>query len=230
LRGGLHWLALGFLLLAVTFLAVKFAVPLMHHDHKKAAQEQERKLFRAIGKGDQEMVRRLLLTGVNPDAVLQGKTLLEIALKMNEIEIAEILYESGASLSIRGRNVNGLFLQEINRDNTKGAHFLLRHGADANAAFYGDYSALCSAAAHGNTELMQVLLEHGANVNFVGERGNTPLISAASAQRLEAMKLLLARGVNVSPRNAAGYTPLRIAKENRNGEMVTLLTNAGAIE
>ncbi len=202
----------------------------MHTDHKKAVEERELKLFQAVGRGDQVMVRRLLLTGVNPNAIHKGHTPLELALRENEIEVAEILVERGASFSFGGRSLNGFLLQEINRNNTKGALFLLRHGADANVAFYGDFTVLCSAAAHGNTELVLALLDRGANINFVGEKGNTPLISAAYNQRLEAMKLLLERGVNVSPRNAAGDTPLRIARTMRNGEMVTLLTNAGAIE
>lgn len=230
LDNGLHWFALGFLLLSVTLLTLYFALPLLRQDHQKAAQERELKLFQAVARGDQVMVRRLLLTGVNPNAVRQRQTALQLAVKREELEVAELLVDGGAKFSSGGKSLSGLFLQEINLNNTRAAEFLLRHGADANAAFYGDATVLCIAAAHGNVELMHVLLNHGADGNFVGKNGNTPLISAANNQHLEAMKLLLKRGVNVSPRNAAGYTPLRIAREKRNVEMMTLLTNAGAIE
>jgi len=50
---------------------------------------------------------------------------------------------------------------------------LLRHGADANAQQHGGYTALHSAAQHGNEELVQALLLAGASTSLSDDQGKT---------------------------------------------------------
>jgi ankyrin repeat protein len=221
----------------VLIVLIAAGVTAAHHlfsrqQQERAAGEQERAIsfHRAIAKGEQDKVRRLLVTGVNPDIKVKNQTALETAIKNQEFEIAGLLLSNGASLAAMNRNGEALFLQLVNANNTAGALFLLRNGISANTSFPENHVVLMSAAAHGNRELVLALLEKGADVNAVGTDGTTPLISAAWNQHVEIMKLLVDRGAAISPRTARGYTPLKIAREKRNPAMIEFLEKAGALE
>jgi ankyrin repeat protein len=72
---------------------------------------------------------------------------------------------------------------------------LLDKGADVNAKWRYDTTALLMASGRGHLEVVQLLIERGANVNVKDTfYGQTPLSSAAQRGSAEVVALLLAKG------------------------------------
>lgn len=72
-------------------------------------------------------------------------------------------------------------------------------------------TALDSAAAKGDLEMVKLLLESGANPNAQGPMKMTPLTAAVRAKRLDIVELLLDHGADPTVAGRDGQTPLQIA-------------------
>ncbi len=110
-----------------------------------------------------------------------GYTALSWASIRGNLEIAQLLMESGAD--VNGRSMFGLPLTSAAlRNQTKMARLLLQHGAHVDAiAPVGGWTPLMWAAAneYGDADLVKLLIEHGADVN--AQRGSWgPLMGAQS--------------------------------------------------
>lgn len=91
--------------------------------------------------------------------------------------------------------------------------FLLRHGADVNAATHWGTTALKEAARKGSPQVVQALLKAGADVDQLDNRHESALFNAVRYRRLWAVDMLLARDAHVGIKNDLGYTPLMYAVE-----------------
>ncbi|MSP20431.1 MAG: ankyrin repeat domain-containing protein [Alphaproteobacteria bacterium] len=121
--------------------------------------------------------------------------------------------------------------------------FLLRHGANVNAAQprTGEtplHSALCKAGRPYFAHVVRLLLAHGANANArttpgvetgafmrdIRTKGETPLHRAAAYGDETTIKLLLDHGADREVRDAAGDSPLTWASAHlRPGSVLSLL-------
>lgn len=114
--------------------------------------------------------------------------------------------------------------------------FLLRHGADANAASKNQMrvTPLHSAVAHRDPEIatamVESLLSSGAKVNVAQDGGWTPLHQAAAHGQLEIMKLLLDQKADVNAKSDDGSTPLRMAQNKGFSEAAEMLQQHGATQ
>jgi hypothetical protein len=97
--------------------------------------------------------------------------------------------------------------------------FLLKHGAEIDAANNAGETALLLAAKRGNTSMIALLLERGAAVNAADAEGRTALMHAAThksshprythtmpRRKYETITLLLARGARLDLCDHAGQT------------------------
>jgi ankyrin repeat protein len=112
----------------------------------------------------------------------------------------------------------------------------LKDGADVNSSLLASLGTpLIMAATGGDYEGVKLLVDHGADVNAVDTEGYTPLISAVLSNNKDSVQLLIARGADVNKERVwtvrgeqTRISPLVIARHKGNGEIVKLLTEAGA--
>lgn len=182
-------------------------------------------LFEKIEEGDIAAVESLLLQGVNPNAIREGKSALAQAARRGRTEIVALLLAHGADPNIE--DSNALFDAAF-RGHVEIVRLLLEKGANASANGYEDHTVLITTM-HGaiayaspaalrrislgedyrpdffdgvppdaHLRITRMLIEHGANLNVVADCGETALIGAAMSANVELVRELLARGANVN--------------------------------
>ena len=158
----------------------------------------------AAQKGNKDAVRSLLQrkADVNMPQV-DGTTALHWAVRLDDIETADLLIAAGAKVSTANREgVLPLQLAALNGNATM-IDKLLKAGANANAPLtkFGD-SALMIASRTGKIDAVRTLLDNGAQVNAKETwGGTTALMWAVSEGHLDTAKLLIERGADVSARS-----------------------------
>jgi ankyrin repeat protein len=158
----------------------------------------------AAMKQNRDAVRSLLRqkTDVNAPQV-DGTTALHWAVRLDDLDTADLLIRAGAKVSIANREgVTPLQLAALN-GNAAMIEKLVKAGADPNAPLTpsGD-TALMLASRTGTADAIKVLLETGANVNAKETWGGTTALMAAAAERHPAaVKMLIDRGADVSARS-----------------------------
>jgi uncharacterized protein len=158
----------------------------------------------AAAKGDRNAVRSLIQRKVDVNvAQVDGTTALHWAVRVDDLDMAEMLIAAGARVTAASREgVTALQLAAIN-GSAPMLQKLLKAGADPNAPLdqFQD-TALMMAARTGKAEALRVLLETGAKVN-VAETwgGTTALMWAASEHHAAAVKVLIDAGADVNARS-----------------------------
>jgi len=153
---------------------------------------------------------------------------LVVALGMGHFEMAQLLYECGADMLVRGRWQRTLLHAMSMWGQTKIAQWLLGHGADPNVPQDDGWTCLHLAAFNGNLEVARMLLQHNADNNARDERGRLPLHRASQTGYFEVTRFLLEHGVNVNACDKDGSTPLHLASNNGKLEVARLLIEHGA--
>ena len=100
--------------------------------------------------------------------------------------------------------------------------------ADVNMAGGLFGSALASASARGQKEVVQILLENGANVNMVGGKYGTVLALASAFGRKEIAQILLENGADVNMVEGEYGSALTSASARGREEIVQILLENGA--
>ena len=126
----------------------------------------------AAGRGDVEMVRRLLSSGADSNLWTSGSgSPLSAVLGRNALDVAALLIERGAGIDAHPSNARGAF------------------------------TMLMLAVKDGRTEQVLFLIDHGADVNAMNRSGATALMIAAEIDFAEAAELLIANGASVQARH-----------------------------
>ncbi|KAL8711812.1 MAG: hypothetical protein Q9220_003756 [cf. Caloplaca sp. 1 TL-2023] len=134
-------------------------------------------LFKAIT--DEETTRWLLDRGANPNVGTHGNTPLSFAVRDAPFHIIQLLFDRGGPDSIRHGILLWFAIARKSEDRLQVLQYLLDIGADRDLnermfydrpdlAFYQDcvigcLTPLCSAAAHGNLEVVKFLVSRGAD-------------------------------------------------------------------
>jgi len=210
-------------------------------------------LIYAVRRGDAEMVKALLEHGANLDFIGDGagmvnqSALMEAALRRDK-NIMQILLDSGADVNLQSKGgwtalkwtvrecpsdkekkiFNGIPTWLHNSSHLEIARFLIKHGADVNAADSYGNTALVLAVAWCTSEMVQFLVGHGSNVNVTGSKGLTPLIIATRNGKKEIFHVLLENGADVDAVDGYGGTALIYAAVRGDTEMVRTLLAKGA--
>ncbi|KAH8987493.1 ankyrin repeat-containing domain protein [Lactarius hatsudake] len=138
------------------------------------------------------------------------------ALHGRHIRVAELLFQHGANIDIRGRKEWTLLHNVIRwpENLAVGAvQFLLKHGADANARLKDLSTPLHLAVDLGRFEVAQMLLERGVGVNSRTVDGKTPLHLY---------------GAEVDSRDKKDQTALHVASSRLDLEVSRVLLNNDA--
>ena len=142
------------------------------------------------------------------------------ALYRKHLQVAELLYEHGADVDVRGRN-EWTLLHFASRDGSvDAARWLLNHGADANALVNGfGWTPLLLAVWNKHLEIVQMLLERRADIHAQNPSGVVALHLAACHHRsrfqVKVLQLLLDHGADVNARDNEGSTPLHHSSFSR---------------
>ncbi len=179
---------------------------------------------------DKPTLRTLLAKHENVNAPqVDGMTALHWAAFRDDVEIAKLLLDSGASVKATNRyGVTPLSLACANGDGTL-VELLLKAGADPNTTLPGGETALMTAARTGKVGAVKSLIAHDALVNTPEPRlGQTALMWAAAEGNVEAIEALLQAGANLHERLDSGYTPFLFAVREGRIPAVAALLKAGA--
>jgi ankyrin repeat protein len=123
-----------------------------------------------------------------------GTSALHFAADHNDLKMAKMLVDAGASPKASTRNgaITPLFLA-AKSGNAEMVDLLIKAGADVNYADNKGTTALMVAAASGSEAAVKSLIANGADVNAKdGAHGQTPLMFAAALNRAAAIRELLA--------------------------------------
>ena len=158
----------------------------------------------AAMKRNGEVVRSLLQRKADVNAPqIDGTTALHWAVRLDDLETAELLIRAGANVSATNRaGATPMQLAALN-GNAAMVDKLIKAGADSNVPLtqYGD-TALMMASRTGKTDAINVLLDGGAKVNTKETwGGTTALMWAVSERPPAAVKVLIDHGADVNARS-----------------------------
>lgn len=182
------------------------------------------KLLDACEIGDLDAVKLLLMsTDVNSQDE-NGRTALIEATRGGQVEVVQLLINSGADVYIRDNNdTSAMFLTCIieNIDITK---IIFKNLVDLNHIDNDGFTALTMAVMANNIPVVKLLIE--LNVDLDKTRGvYTPLHLAVERRYFEVAILLIEAGAKFDIPNANGHTVLMIALVQGFDDLASLMIN-----
>jgi len=210
----------------------------------------EESLYHAIALKSPAMVQLLLDNGADPNNEINGLTPVELAEKLGENEIVDIILKYGGR-PISAKEATQLrFLHSVPKHNIVEMEKFLNNGAQINESYKGGSTALYRAMETGGSSreyqryaTVAYLLQKGANPNSQGKFGtalhNAVLMTSISLdvskngepQTIYAklvIEALLKAGADVSSHDIEGQTPLHMASKFNNLVGAEMLIEAGA--
>mgnify|MGYP000418242874 CR=1 FL=1 len=180
------------------------------------------KLADAVESGDLDTVKSLMQQGINPDICHNGRaTPLYLAAQHGELQIAELLVESGADIN-NGLNThqgwNPLLAAAVNK-HPEIVEFLKDKGAKEGLHYF----AYC-----GNNSQVKSRLNQGKPIANTRNWGLSPLLLAALNKQKSTIELLLAHGADINSLDCSANTPLCCAVEQGDLDMIDFLLEQGA--
>ena len=188
----------------------------------KAVLEDDEMLAEHIKDSNIPMVEFLLAQGLdintNIEFVGEKASLLYMALRLEQDDMALFLLNKGADPNAKSKRGDAAFKYAINMENMDVLELMYDKGADLEGTT-GVFkeTPLTVAFDLNRINVIMFLLKRGAKVDTITQFGKeTPLHLAAKAGFLEATKLILKMGADPQAKNGDGKTALDIAKENDN--------------
>jgi ankyrin repeat protein len=155
-------------------------------------------------------------------------TPLGASLVENHLHVAQLLFNHGADVDVRGYWKRTL-LYSASKDSLDIVQWLLDHSADANVREdYHSATPVFRAARSGYVGVVRILVKYNADINARDNNGQTPLHVASQYGLLDVVRFLLGHGVDVNARNNNRSTPLHTASKRGILEVVSLLLERGA--
>lgn len=136
----------------------------------------------AAASGDTAALKRLLTTGIDPDAPDgHGWTALHWAARSGQSAVIRVLMDAGADVNGTDQGTNGWtpLMHAIHHWQRCAVRTLLEAGADVDLRSRGGATALIMAAGYGQTDIVVDLLERGADPYAEAAEGISALWAAA---------------------------------------------------
>ncbi|HEX5045737.1 MAG TPA: ankyrin repeat domain-containing protein [Gammaproteobacteria bacterium] len=183
-----------------------------------AAASADDALLDAAQRGDRIAVARLLDTGADVKANVDGVTALHWAARAESLDTVKLLLKSGADPRAADMfGVTPLYLAAENGSAPVIAA-LLDAGADPNTVAPTGRTALMTAVRNGKLDAIALLLDRGAVLDARDtEFEQTALMIAVREGNSDAVALLLKRGADVNAHTRVGPTPAFIPPCKRTG-------------
>ncbi|KAF0720819.1 Aste57867_14 [Aphanomyces stellatus] len=189
-------------------------------DETKASE-----LFLAIGQGQFNTVKTLLIRGVSTEGCDEnGCTALVVATKLGQFNLVKVLLEFGAKTEATDeRGLTSLVLATA----TSQFHVvknLLECHANVEATNEQCKTPLMLAAERGDLKIVKLLLRMGANVEARDEDDNTAILVAAKQHHVAVVDFLIKKGATVDVHDIEGVSlsALHRSKPDRGVENVLI--------
>jgi ankyrin repeat protein len=180
------------------------------------------------GGGALEIVKLLLVEGVNIPYSNNGRTPLFTAAQYGQLEVIELLVSNDAT-SLTDADNYGVtpLIAAANNGHSKVVALLLAKGANLTCADHEGRTPLFAAATEGHFEVVKLLLEKDAMITYTND--NMTAVHAAIINRhLEVAKLLIIQAGNIHA-IINGLNPLlALAADEGDMELIEILLTAGA--
>lgn len=190
--------------------------------------------FWAAACGNIDSIRMFLEQGLNPGTTDRaGRTAMSHAAERGNVQILELLCESGEKLNTQQCDISGrhALWWASQRGHTATVQFLLRDGQDCvNLADPYGTTPLSVASIRGHQEVVELLLAYVA-VEFDKPdlSDKTPLFLAAENGHVAIVDRLLVRGANILQLNDDGQSALVRAATNGQVGVVNILLAASNV-
>uniref|UniRef100_A0A7N5KRR0 RING-type E3 ubiquitin transferase n=1 Tax=Ailuropoda melanoleuca TaxID=9646 RepID=A0A7N5KRR0_AILME len=148
------------------------------------------------------------------DSKNQGRTALQLAAYLGQVELARLLLQAGAALDLPDDEGNTALHYAALGNQPEAARLLLSSGCGANALNNTRSAALHVAVQRGFLEVVRVLCERGCDVNLPDAHADTPLhcaISAGAGASGIVEVLTEVPAIDVTATNSQGFTLLHHA-------------------
>jgi ankyrin repeat protein len=203
-------------ILALSMLAIQPACAGVYDDILHAAQENETpKVIDLLRRG-------LDVNTTDP----QGNSLLMIAARGNNLELARFLLDNRANAQRRNRYGDTALMIAALQGHTEFVRLLLERHVDPNPT--PGWNALHYAAFENRVEILTLLLAAGIDIDALAPNGQTALMLAAKRGHLETVKILVANKAKLDIEDSDEGTALAMAKKTNQAEVAQFLVRAGA--
>ena len=182
----------------------------------------------AAKNGNVEECNRLLKSGADPDAAIDGVPALTWACYKGHIKAAELLLNNNADINILDKDIDTPLIAAVFANKPEIVKLLLsRSNVKINFKNFSRKTALDIALEKGHTEIIQLL--KAKNAQDTGKwRLNQLLLTACDNGNLEAIKSALEKGADVNARDVYGRTALMIVFYWKNIHAADYLLSKGA--
>ena len=182
-------------------------------------------IVRAARDGDEEMVRKLLVSEVDIQAThtLTGRHALAEASIQGHARIVDLLIEQGCLLKDADVEGNTALHHACRNGHLAVVKSLIKNGALVNPSGPEGKSALHLAMEGPHQNVVMLLIQHKADVNSRDATFRTPLHVGASQGNLAMCTYLLNEGAQLDSREAQSRTPLQLACEAGHYELSQLM-------
>ena len=197
-------------------------------------EHSETPMHAAASEGQLAALKMLRDHGGDLDRGIQeGKSVLNLAVRSNQVKVVEYLLQSKVDVAGRGFAETALHVA-AETNNEECARLLLEHGCPVGAA-RGEAqreTALHAAATSEALATISLLLKHSADPNAkTADGGVRPLHLASKSHSIPCMKALIAAGGDINAVDADGRPPLHYAVNSRHKEgcaTIRFLSESGA--
>ncbi|NLD26995.1 MAG: ankyrin repeat domain-containing protein [Acholeplasmataceae bacterium] len=122
-----------------------------------------------------------------------GRTLLHLALKMNNLKLFNLFIKAGVNPDLANENDETPLHRAVIENKINFIRSLVNHGCDINIAAEQEQTPLHLAVINGNLEIVKYLVDHGADLIITDEANNLPIDYAIDEEDLKIIKYFLTK-------------------------------------
>ena len=216
---------------AVLMFCVFFPIGAIYSIEKQPEPSDEIKLFFFVQNGNIAETKKILQSGINPNARDpseddRGETPLMKAAVNGDISMTKLLLEHGADINATDERGETALLTATHLGYTDLSIYLVNRGANLKLASKKGYTPLLVAADQGHFNLLKYFISKGGSVFDKTSDGFTSVMAAAKYFP-EIMEFLIQQGVDPNAKTTYGGTALMAAAKTGNPKSVEILLKHG---
>ncbi len=178
---------------------------------------EPKNIFEAIEQNDIDKVKSYIEDINTQEWENDNNTPLHKALQNDNIDIAKILIESGADISIENYSYISSFCLMLEKEYIDLMKLSILNSTDANQKHI-----IFNVVASEQIDLLEFLIQNEADINIQDRRNNTPLHIALQNDNIDIAKILIENDADVSIENYDNISPFCLMLEKKYLDLVKL--------